>query len=524
MRADTPSIIQSVLKCIEKCLDSHVHCPKPNPDGPLPTRLVDVGQLNGSSLPRLCSGDECRCFGGRYLALSYCWGDVLPLRTLQSNIEQMMEGIKWDILPLTFQDAICLTRKLGIRHIWIDALCIIQDDKVDWEREASTMGAVYSQAICTIVAHASSSCHDGIIKTRDPLITTPPTLRLSHRRRRSVSVTFYPKIPSLNTLEGESPHAARGWTLQERELSSRVLYFTSHQVIWQCYSTGWSENACNTNHEGIVLDNGLAKKPLFGEVMPQQDIKHVHDLYQTWYSIANDFSTRMLSLSTDKLVAISGMARRMQQKSRDTYVAGLWKNDLLFGLLWSVHPIKPEYAACKRTAEYVAPSWSWASTERGSLWFLGRAGRAVLPTGWSASKDITAHVQHVPKVIDVGVYPSGSDPFGQLKGGFITIHGRVKRGRCLRHTTYPIFCDPDDLPVGQPSSDPSIFDVFFDDHTDYVTLTDVYCLCFYETGGMTGGLALSKVEESNVYRRVGLMNWFKNGWFDDCKPSEITIV
>ncbi|KAF2803123.1 HET-domain-containing protein [Mytilinidion resinicola] len=129
-----------------------------NSDPFLPTRVLDLGDRN--PVIRLCeTGGTQR---DRYATLSHCWGRSHHLVTLRSNKEDLMRKIKHDELPKTYSDAILLTRALNIRYLWIDSLCIVQDDKEDWRAEAARMGDVYRYSHVTIAATAGEDGNAGL--------------------------------------------------------------------------------------------------------------------------------------------------------------------------------------------------------------------------------------------------------------------------------------------------------------------------------------------------------------------------
>jgi len=104
---------------------------------------------------------------GRYAALSYCWGDSLPLETTTTNLQAHESAIGFEKLPQTLQDAVMVVRYLGIRYVWIDCLCILQDSKADWEREAARMADIYSNAYLTLAASRAKHCGEGFLGTRN---------------------------------------------------------------------------------------------------------------------------------------------------------------------------------------------------------------------------------------------------------------------------------------------------------------------------------------------------------------------
>lgn len=194
----------------------------------LPTRVIDVGDQTTPQL-RLLDGNLRR--QGRYVALSHRWGkldEADKYCTYKHNITAFREGMHFDDLPQTFKDAVKVTRGLNIQFLWIDSLCIIQDDAKDWEAESERMEDVFSSAYCTIAASSANSSLEGFLQTR--------------RQRECVTL----RSPKLGTLylckaidnfqkdveQGELNK--RGWVLQERALSRRSIHFTSNQVYWEC--------------------------------------------------------------------------------------------------------------------------------------------------------------------------------------------------------------------------------------------------------------------------------------------------
>lgn len=196
----------------------------------LPTRLIDVGREDAEPI-RLVQTSQESSAKGPYIALSHCWGSLSREQrfcTYADNIAQRKAHIAYDALPPSFRDAVRVTRALGIRYLWIDSLCIVQDDPDDWCVEAGRMEDVFSQAYCTIAASSAVSSLIGF---------------LDHRRRReAIKLTtpggepFYlaEEFDDFRADVENSVLSSRGWVLQERVLSRRTIYFTSTQVYWEC--------------------------------------------------------------------------------------------------------------------------------------------------------------------------------------------------------------------------------------------------------------------------------------------------
>lgn len=190
----------------------------------VPTRLIKVD--NGLRLV-----DAAEAKSSQYVALSHCWGplkDDEKFCTYKRNIKQLQANIDFDALPQTFRDAVTVSRGLGIDYIWIDSLCIIQDDDDDWQKESRKMEQVFSAAYCTIGASSAKSSLEGFLA--DPSPRSVVTLPSSGRGPAYACID----IDDFHSDVELAPLNSRGWVLQERALSRRTIFFTSTQVYWEC--------------------------------------------------------------------------------------------------------------------------------------------------------------------------------------------------------------------------------------------------------------------------------------------------
>lgn len=212
-------------KWTSSCRSHHVSCPK-DPTF-LPTRLVQL-HPNGIRLVETPTGKK-----GIYTALSHCWGSAQTSKTTASTLKSFSQNIDVLHLPKSFQDAILITRKLGIAYIWIDSLCIIQDSAGDWHREASRMENYYSNCFLNISALSARDSNVGFLNRRKlaPDVQLQDDLRLRHASRPWGTV-FY-----------NSPLSQRAWVLQERLLSNRVLHFGDEELFWECSTLSARESS-----------------------------------------------------------------------------------------------------------------------------------------------------------------------------------------------------------------------------------------------------------------------------------------
>jgi hypothetical protein len=321
-----------------------------------------------------------------------------------------LDGVNVDKLPPTFQQAIILTKSLGIEYIWIDSLCIIQDDDDDWANECSRMTSVYMNSFINIGANAAGDSRGGLFQQRSwksvgplfvPLTCTPAGW---HRK----PVVLWPN-PGIGALLDNAPLGGRGWVVQERLLAPRTVHFLKHKVIWECDECQASE----TDVTGELEYLHVSKRAYLAVPIAQSNDAsgRITQFLNTWGNIVDLYSTGKLSVATDKLVALSGVAKYMFEHRQDNeglrYYAGHWSQDFELQLTWSASP----FSTGSRSQTYVAPSWSWASYN----------GKVSFPRPYRE----TSLVQ----LISIETFPQ-SDPFGAVSAssrGYVRIRGPLCR-------------------------------------------------------------------------------------------------
>ncbi|KAK5111715.1 hypothetical protein LTR85_011760 [Meristemomyces frigidus] len=270
-----------------------------------PTRLVDVGSVDPAEPPRLVEGTHClRHDNPGYLALSYCNGEtpkLAPWQMSSSTKSAFEDEIPLDVLPQTLHDAIMWTRRLGLRFIWIDNLCIIQDSHEDWRREASMMASIYGSAILTLCA-ASGSIYGGMTDRQNPLTSSAAALFLRRATDGETGEVVYILPQGQKTaVKLPAPTTDRAWCFQEDVLSPRIVRFTTSQIEWQCLS-----------------DKSHVERRQCLENLRKHE---AHRWYTLWYRLVEQYSRKQLSYATDKLTAFSGIAA--SKPFGGTYLAGV---------------------------------------------------------------------------------------------------------------------------------------------------------------------------------------------------------
>jgi hypothetical protein len=286
-----------------------------------------------------------------FAALSYCWGGDQPVKCLVSTLASLTTSISFEDLPKTIQDAILVCERLACGYLWVDALCIVQDRDEEKTVEIAKMPYIYGNSLFTITATRAASVWEGFLGDR---ITSPDAIP-------AFSMGWVQAAPGGGKEEGAltlidlpipfEPIDSRGWTLQERALSTRTIEFGSRQTRWTCQERTSSDMSTMGAADGWRAEPE-ANRASFD---PRDWFLIDEDPYGSWAEIIRHFSQRQLTLSTDRPLAISGIAERFSRLTGDRYMAGLWASHLHAGLLWTVDARH----RTARPASYQGPSWSW---------------------------------------------------------------------------------------------------------------------------------------------------------------------
>jgi hypothetical protein len=391
----------------------------------LPTRVIDIG--DNSREPRLF---EPNGLVGRWLALSHCWGGSQPLTTTTGTLSARKTGIPLEEFPPLFKDAISVTRRLGHQYLWIDSLCIIQDSKDDWLAESSKMGDIYKHSTLTLVTEGIKSCNESFFEKAN-------VDREKHSRGfLSCGATSQLHKGSSIFLRG-APHkpaegyvSRRAWALQEDILSPRLLILTTDMVRWECQGTKYAEDRPDDNYnipghlpdtpKIIILPEKAMRRLKGGPINTYPADSNAFGLL--WSGIVQRFASRSITYETDRLPAISALARQLGKQAfgqrsppvQWRYLAGLWEQDIHAGLLWSTNGQATRYDT------YVAPSWSWASldmTKKNNSKNETYVGLDIMYCNWD----------YRAKLVAAEIETSDLDPFGQVSRGYLQLESAFRR-------------------------------------------------------------------------------------------------
>ncbi|KAI1771726.1 heterokaryon incompatibility protein-domain-containing protein [Hypoxylon cercidicola] len=372
------SAINTAKTWLDTCLAKHQTCLSQIQTVALPFRYLDVN--DGMHNDRIFLRDSGIEYDYRYVALSHCWGTAEQFCTTSTTLQSHKEGISIQRLPQTFRDAVKVVRELGLRHLWIDSLCIIQDDIEDWRKESEKMTEVYRNAHLVLAAARSSSDSEGFLGLR----IRPEHVEIAASDGTNLDIEIMPyslQRPTYNTQAiDKEPLSRRAWCLQERYLARRVLYYGLQQMFWECGEIHAAENgdfaSVVGDQLGHIRRSAAVKETVFTGSLDDECFN-----YADWYKMIEDYTSRNITKDSDRLPALFGLARALEVQTGDTYIIGLWLNGLLEGLMWCVASTENLLA---RPRNYSAPSWSWVSV-KGQVqfpiysWYKRRAG-------WKGSK------------------------------------------------------------------------------------------------------------------------------------------
>ncbi|OHE93332.1 heterokaryon incompatibility protein [Colletotrichum orchidophilum] len=385
---------------LKKCRTSHKLC-KPR-SLEMPTRVIAVGK--DVEKPRLKVTNGLR---EPYIALSYCWGPGKDTFTLTHKTkDELLDGVMEGKLTKTHQESIRFARSLGVEYLWIDALCIIQGDADDWAFESQRMAHVYGNAALTIIAGRSDDARHGFLTNRLSQNVPPCALPLGPNTKDTVGIC----LPRSTVI---GPVSTRGWCFQEEKLSTRAIIFGKEQMIYQCREEkNWEDGQVDFQDlEPTFLTPGFSTGAPHSAADKETTLK-------MWYEYVDMFTMRALSNPHDIFAAIASIAKLAQDVLKSRYLAGIWEEDLVRGLLWKprnqVHAFFNDSVTRPKPTPFApapvirAPSWSWASVEgplrrvynpRKSKLFQDSNYVKIKPklgTRWTTAGDCDVTALHMP--------------------------------------------------------------------------------------------------------------------------------
>ncbi|KAK0672602.1 heterokaryon incompatibility protein-domain-containing protein [Cercophora samala] len=422
---------------LSECVTSHETCNQDDAQYVLPRRLLDISDSDHVRLINTLHQELHPRTA--YVALSYCWGKQGNLCTITTNLKQHTAGIPMLSLPSTIRDAVIACKHLGQRYLWVDALCIIQDNLHDKMAQIPQMADIYSGALLVLSAAGSSGSLEGCPLGPLEMQPSPPKLieldyplqsndteelagyrvnvvveQMEHERCRSLPGHWARETFDQDPTDALNVIEERGWTFQERFLAKRSLYIGKGEMSWTCATEVQCE--CRKPSPSIMTEAGdrvftrryginhMSVNRLFSEAELSKTYSYL------WTEIITTYSARLLTQFGDRVAALEGIAVALQRKwpeiyKKDEYFFGCWLSLLPDLLLW--------HASGEPVSEHISPdlfpSWSWPSCGR-PITFMSWMWYGVNPKLWVELLDF-----------EVKPPPPGA-VFGQ-GGGTVTLRG-----------------------------------------------------------------------------------------------------
>ncbi|KAH6639638.1 heterokaryon incompatibility protein-domain-containing protein [Boeremia exigua] len=502
----SPGTMEQITQWLRDCSTNHPKCLIGLDEAFVPTRLLDVSTWHSYGIVRLVMSRTRLRRREPYVALSHRWDDLVrATSTTRTNVAARLEVLDTKALPQRFVDAIKVTSSLGIRYLWIDSLCILQDDASDWGTEAALMSNIYRNAHCTISASLYSREPAGLFR-RFEVENDSTEMIVDDKDGRPTSIRVFKELTSWESLLKNSPLQNRGWCLQERELSPRVLHWTVEQVLWECRTLTMSEHSSARQQ---IIRQRWASFRAFDNIGTVAN----SELLGLWHRTVEEYTKRELSITQDRFPALGGMARVVNERLESEYLAGLWDTNIIRDLLWYIGD--SWNTVSRRFDAYIAPSWSWASLS-GPVWFL-----PVLDKSRLGPVTITHH--HIALCT--------SDPYGAVKSASLHVRTPVLAGFIEKKGDIWCFVSEKNL---AGDNFPAIYGhVDFDIAAEAEQVHAVKCIPLVDypeemTDGPDiyrgQGLALVPVGDSgNTYKRIGV-SWHVDAELFAGLPAEDIII
>ena len=446
----------------------------------------------------------------RYVALSHVWAYTEPCATTKSNHAAHTKSVPWAQLSLALRETIFVTVKLelDIEYVWIDSLCIIQDDIIDKRSELPRMSLIYGRAEIVFAVHGPDLGMEKVAlqPIQDPNRPEDPPV-YCRKKQDHVNLLSEPKDPS--------SWLGRAWCMQERIFAPRILHFggREEEIYFECNTLLDCECGQMRSSDG---SNVLTMKGKLAEALVTARSKvELTDLrneaWRIYISVCENYTPRGITYPGDKLSAVSSLMRTFMPYL-GMYYAGLWEHNLIVSLQWEAF----DTGHCKRYDSYVAPSFSWASISGAVIWYI------------EVDKLPTPETHEFASVVEISSTLDGIDPCGPVSSGHITLRGHTTN---MNIDENKLMCMPDGRIEMRKAGAKNCY-VTLDSKEDYEKLEPglpVKCLNLMQDkkglhGNFVSGLVLRPAnQESSRYVRIGFSTMLMEH-FEDSVLETVTIV
>ncbi|VUC28479.1 unnamed protein product [Clonostachys rosea] len=535
-----------VQNWMDKCVQTHRHCNQATDF--IPSYLLELDDLDRSFY--LVSADRLSTLSGgvRYCTLSHCYNADDSLQLTTSTLEHFSRPQPLSTLPLTYRDAFTVVERLGVRHLWIDYLCVPQDER---PLSSAEIHDIFSNSFCGIGATGSTLPSAGLFAQREPHLIVPTAFEFPLDAEGNTTLLKFHRPEMIKFKDEPLIQTAKGF--RERLLTPRMIHFGTSLISWECHGA-----LCNeinpggilhgpggyTNIEGekpIVISKKYAignpirapPRPAWKPLIHDRPFSYPignpkKDILSRWFQLLFEYARCTLADSDDRLACIESAATGMkphlkEQGCDDTYLAGMWKDTLPTALVW--------YASgrANRPSQYRAPSWSWAAIDGPINYEEGLSGSFT--------------TQSLCELVDV---TSRTNEAGQVISNNLTLKGKLLIGKSSPNPEYPggpyyeaemgivELVDPRtgaEVARVQDSQDRLSWSILFDTKQDIkedIYLFTVTMALIREKYPKVYGIALTKLD-SGAYLRCG--RWSispssveeSRGFFSGLPDPEITL-
>ncbi|TVY73672.1 hypothetical protein Focb16_v005233 [Fusarium oxysporum f. sp. cubense] len=414
-------------KSIDQCAST---CHPWEPSGSTPARLLDIGEYKAIGRIKLMQTEGLPRV--KYAALSYCWGNAddaaYQPKTNSANLSERLGGFGIDTMSPVVRDAIITCEALGMRYLWVDALCILQGkaDIADWDVESQKMSDIFRNAYITLCPSSSNSCREGFLgqRQRHPgiRVKTPITSNaVFQNESREFSIIPYEVkaiTPSfMFTFEfTDSKWYSRAWVWQEVNFSARLVIFSPTFVFFRCPEILICENGARK--ETTIVQKGLGEyhSKRYQDAQP----------FAFFRTCVESISTMDISFESDRLAAVAGVAKQVSQATGSEYAAGLWVEDICKDLIFTRNLEREnnrdkggleKYVESLRTRHLaIGPTWSWPGHRGGVCWdsLFSSVNRETLELD-SGDWDYEC------TYLDITTEKVGDNHFGQVSRGSLAV-------------------------------------------------------------------------------------------------------
>jgi hypothetical protein len=505
----------------QNCLKQHPHCKRDN--WFFPKRVIDIREVDSRHTVYLYLAEPNDRHD--YATISYTWGASgykrLKTKNDDPNHPELTErshqqGIAVDKFPETLQDAIWIAKRLKFEYLWIDSVCIVQDDEADWAEQSAEMTNIYAGAKLNISASSCENSEQGFLqKTRQH---GNQIGRVLVERMDTSGTVLEQDLLNLhigtpvNVLDlDDKTLASRGWVFQERLVSIATLHYTDEGIMWECVDGTRMESDQDNHpvdwkqHWKAVMD--VPHPVVVAEEQTQASaIDAKENVLNSWKYWMEAYSERQLFDFEDRLPAIAGVAKTLSERFGLNYAAGLWQEDVLGGLMWK--RFKNTMTLIRHVGDAV-PTWSWASVQ-GRLEYLD----VKLRSFWKGP------MLEIIGKIEVELPPKAlPGSFGKVRSAKITVKGLLQRvvvDLCVHPSQRKKAWE--EVGVKEGFVNPTNVLVTLDQPFNFDgELLPCWCLRLgsYAAGGRESDVFLLLEDVSGgqeTFRRIGLIE--VDGWFD----------